>query len=383
MRIALLKIKFHPERERGDYSGLFVDEMLQRGHQILIFAESFLADESHRCRWIKIPRSTGWARNNGFHRHVQRELEAVRRHEPVDVVYALNRTWPADVANVPLPLHAEYLRSLGGIFRRFSPRNLSISRLEKNVFRPGHLGYALVNSAYQQQNLMANYQFPVERVVILRNILNFEACYPATAAEKTGSRIAARLDRKFIIAFAASRFAPSGLDNAVNLLAALPDALRRETLLLVIGDDRREPFLAQAERCGVSDDIVWVGGSSAEELRDYLIAADLFLYPGNCGGCDDRFALQAMGCGLPLLCSSRNGVAELVQENRNGIVIDEPKDVERMARWLATFLQLPQTAREQYGAAAMETVKPFTRENHFNQLETLFRKIVESRTAGK
>lgn len=105
--------------------------------------------------------------------------------------------------------------------------------------------------------------------------------------------------------------------------------------LILIGDG---PERSECERLtrelNLQQDVVFLG--KQDSLADLLNIADVFLLPSQ----SESFglsALEAMGCGIPVVCTSVGGLPELVQHNETGFIA-EIGDHNRMAKYTLDLL---------------------------------------------
>ena len=118
-------------------------------------------------------------------------------------------------------------------------------------------------------------------------------------------------------------------------------------------------------------------------LRDCigkLLAADVLLFPSRF----DTMAnvvLEAMASGLPVIVSPRDGAAELVQDARAGIVLDDPTDARGIARTLDGLVS-PQT-REAFAQRARSVAASLTWEKHFAQFDALMSSVIAQKNMGR
>lgn len=125
---------------------------------------------------------------------------------------------------------------------------------------------------------------------------------------------------KFIL-LVGSRFKTKGLDRALLAFAALPDELRTTSRLVVVGGDKKEPYLKQAQQLGIAEQLVFTG--ARDDLVRFYASADALVHPAyseNTG----TILIEAMLCGLPQLVSGACGFANHVLEAEAGLVTPEP-----------------------------------------------------------
>jgi glycosyltransferase involved in cell wall biosynthesis len=93
---------------------------------------------------------------------------------------------------------------------------------------------------------------------------------------------------------------------------------------------------------------------SVVNVHEYLQAADLFVFPTE----NEAFGIsliEAMACGLAVIGTAIGGVKDILQHNRNGLVVPAG-DFEQLLAALDTLLA-DGAARERLGRAALQTVR--------------------------
>ena len=89
----------------------------------------------------------------------------------------------------------------------------------------------------------------------------------------------------------------------------------------------KDMLLKIAADAGLSDKVILAGYRS--DIPDILLASDLFVFPSFHEGMPVS-ALEAMACGLPLLCSKIRGNVDIVKNGDNGYLFD-PSDYQTLA----------------------------------------------------
>jgi N-acetyl-alpha-D-glucosaminyl L-malate synthase BshA len=141
--------------------------------------------------------------------------------------------------------------------------------------------------------------------------------------------------------------------DVVEVLARV--AARRPCRLLLVGSGPDLPdCLERAQRLGVEDRVQALG--FREDVVELLSMADVLLVPSAL----EAFglaALEAMGCGLPVVASRVGGLPELLGEGVSGLLCP-PGDVEAMAAATLSLLEDPALARRlgDGGRARAETL---------------------------
>ena len=109
------------------------------------------------------------------------------------------------------------------------------------------------------------------------------------------------------------------------------------TRLTILGDGERRPWVqSRVRELGLGDAVRLLGHVSHKKTLEHMAKADLFLLPSFEGG--SMVALEAMACGLPVVCLDQGGPGEIVTHN-NGVAIPY-KGFEATQETLALGLEL-------------------------------------------
>jgi L-malate glycosyltransferase len=131
--------------------------------------------------------------------------------------------------------------------------------------------------------------------------------------------------------------------------------LRRECancrLLLAGEGPLRAQLERQAREAGLASAIIFAGFVS--DVDSVYAAGDLFVFPSLAEGSGSSL-LRAMAYGLPVLALARGGVAEIIEDGRSGVLVQEAS-AEDLARAAARLLKNAEL-RERLSRAGPETV---------------------------
>ena len=121
--------------------------------------------------------------------------------------------------------------------------------------------------------------------------------------------------------------------------------------LLLAGEGRlRAELERQAQEAGLGSAIVFAG--FVAEVESVYAAGDLFVFPSLSEGAGSSL-IQAMAYGLPVLALARGGMAEIIEDGRTGILVQET-NAEALASAAVRMLQ-DSEFRERSARAARET----------------------------
>jgi UDP-glucose:(heptosyl)LPS alpha-1,3-glucosyltransferase len=326
------------------------------GHKIFVVARE-CDDDIHPDLIhvpVKVSNRTSAARNLSFHHNSQQALKNLS----LDRVYALSRTFPADVFRVSDPLHdcwldIRYPGSFRNRLERLNPRHRAILALERGICAARHTGAIITNSALAKQQLLARYNYPAERIHVVYNGVDLDRFRPGVEDSfRTGP---------LRLLFVAQDFVRKGLGYILQALQQLAvEGIACH--LTVVGRDDPRPFRKQAERLGVEQSVAFCEPSY--RIEEFYNAADLFVFPT----LSDPFAnvcLEALACGLPVMTTINNGAAEILEEAQTGYVLQSANPlVSQMVEGIVGFSRLSREHRLEMGRGARQCAERFTIENN-------------------
>jgi glycosyltransferase involved in cell wall biosynthesis len=229
-----------------------------------------------------------------------------------------------------------------------------------------------------ERALTARVRYPDARTTIVYN--GFE---PPDRSGASAARFRDRhgMDADSVVLHVASVKPNKGHDVVID---ALPEIVARfpSVRYVAIGQldgPWRDFAQTQLGRVGKSDlrgRAVFLGHVSDNELADAYAAAEIVLLPS----LSETFPLSlldAMAWGKPVVATDVGGIAQVVRNGENGLLIP-PADQDALARSLARLLGNSEE-RARLGQCAAETVERYRWENVLDRYETICRHMTEGR----
>jgi UDP-glucose:(heptosyl)LPS alpha-1,3-glucosyltransferase len=294
-------------------------------------------------------------RDWGFARAVCREIG----HARLDLVQSHERVTCCDVFRAGDGVHAVWLEErLRGAspLRRLavaaSPHHRWLLAMERRLFASPWLSAVICNSRMVRDEIRERFGVPDERLHVVYNAVDTEQFSPALAAARPAIRARHGIpDDAVLFLHVGSGFERKNVATSIRALAELPAPAR----LMIVGRERNAAaYIRQAESLGVADRVTFAGPQA--DPRPYFGAADAFVLPTLYDPCPNA-ALEAMACGLPVITSTKSGVAELVREHDAGLLCPS-RDTAGLAAHMLLLLDPAQ--RERFGARARAAVLPLT-----------------------
>ncbi len=298
-----------------------------RGHHVRVYTQSWEGDCPKAFELIQVPvkSHTNHGRNAEYYAWVQNHL----KEHPADRVVGFNKMPGPDVYFAADVCYAEKVAQEKGFLYRLTSRYRHYAAFERATFEQGKSTKLMMLTDKQIADFQKHYQTEPERFQILppgiypdrkysEQIPNSREIY----RQKNGIK-----EQQNLLLQVGSDFGRKGVDRSIEALASLPESLRHNTLLFVVGQDKPRKFEALAEKLGVRSNVHFFSGRN--DVSELMAAADLLLHPAyqEAAGI---VLLEAITAGLPVLTTAVCGYAHYIADANCGTVIAEPFSQEQL-----------------------------------------------------
>lgn len=161
------------------------------------------------------------------------------------------------------------------------------------------------------------------------------------------------VERDLIVLLVGGDWPRKGVAQAIEAVSRLGSY---PVKLLIVGSGSTAIYQKLARDLGTGEKVIFTGPT--RETWKYYAAADIFLLPT----LYDAFGLsilEAMATGLPVVVSRNAGAAELIQDGVNGVLLENPSDVDEVETKLKLLLR-DSRMRARLGEKALNTALQYT-----------------------
>ena len=313
-----------------------------RGHAIRVYVLEWQGEVPPAFEVVHVPVRALF--NHHRYRKYTEWVQADLARRPAGRVIGFNKMPGLDVYYAADPCFEDKARTLRNPLYRLGGRYRHFAAYERAVFGADSRTEILLISAVQQPLFVHHYGTPERRFHLLPPGIAPDRRAPANAGE-----IRAAFRQEFglgaddlLLVQIGSGFKTKGLDRSLKALAALPEALRRRTRLMVIGQDDPKPFKLQAIALGLAEHVQFLKGRS--DVPRFLLGADLLIHPAyneNTG----TVLLEAIVAGLPVLTTAVCGYAHYITDADAGHVVPSPFEQGALDLRLAEMLSADDNRR--------------------------------------
>ena len=378
MRLAIIRQRYTPYGGAERYVEGALEALLERGVAISLYTRQWPNTrlqliEPVLCNPFYIGRL--W-RDWSFARAV---CGAVATKAP-ELVQSYERLLCCDVYRAGDGVHRvwldEWLRDASAFQRWRVESNLYhryLLDIERRLFASPWLRAVICNSKMVRDEIHERFGLSLEKLPVIYNAVDSTVFSPELKQHRADVRQKLGVpDTATVFLLVGSGYARKGVATAIQALTKLPS----NTYLLVVGRDKSaRRYRRLARHLGIARRVVLLGAQ--DDPKPFYGAADAFVLPTLYDPCPNA-ALEAMACGLPVVTSTKCGVAELVTENDAGLVC-AARDVDALARHMTTLTDAE--ARRLLGGRARAAVLPLTPAAMTVQLVLLYRDLIAAAVA--
>jgi len=379
LNIGLIRMKYAPYGGAEVFLSRFIDELIKKGHTCHLFAakwdeKSKIKTQNSKLIWHRVKTFGPSFFKIWF--FAFNAFLAVRK-TPLDVVISFDRTLYQDIYRAGDGCHREWLfqrqkawsiehrawgrNTIKKLITSLNPLHLTILYLEKRLFKSKKLKFVVANSRRGKQEIIRHYNLPEEKIYVIYNgidINRFDLKEKERVRAYYRERFGISADETVLL-FVGSGFERKGLEFLIRAFGLLNARGYDKIKLLVVGKGNEKKYLKLAGRLGIKTDVIFTGHLK-DVLRCYF-AGDIFVLPSIYEPFSNA-CLEAMAAGLPVVTSSMNGASEILNNGKDGMVIEDPLNHHEIAEMIKPLLDSDK--RNEIGMAARRRAENYTIENN-------------------
>lgn len=328
MRIAFIKKRFFLYGGAERYLQTLIGELRDSGHEVHILANQWVFEEEvifHRVKIIPFPSFLSILTFN-----INSGLKI--KDPKFDCIISFERTTHQDIYRAGDGCHREWLKirsQYEPLYKwasfKINPLHRLLLNLEKKIFTTTRL--IIANSKMVKEQIIRHYAVPEDKIKVIYNGVDLERFHPRNKdlyRNNLRESLGIPKDVKVLI-FVGSGFGRKGLLTLIKAIALIKEA---DLYALVIGKGDTDQYRMLAKELGIPDKILFLG--IHRDIQKFYAVADLFVLPT----LYDPFSnatLEAMASGIAVITTKNNGVAEIIDNGKEGYIMDRLSDPQELA----------------------------------------------------
>lgn len=260
------------------------------------------------------------------------------------------------------------------IGRILSPKQWANGLIEILAYRNQNVHKIIAISEMIKEDMMHWYKVPENQIIVDYNGIDTEFFHPRNKKYREEIRKDLGIGDEFIILFVSNNFRMKGLHYLIRATAKIKKEKNIPLKLVVLGRDRKNPYIRLSKRLGVSKDIIFIGSTDSPEK--YYGASDLLVHPTFYDACS-RVVLEAMATGIPIITTTANGACGILTNNEEGIIISDPRNVELLTESILSYME--KERNEKSSIKARQCIEKYSFEKNIEMMKKIFLEILEKK----
>ncbi|MBI5079278.1 glycosyltransferase family 4 protein [Candidatus Wolfebacteria bacterium] len=225
--------------------------------------------------------------------------------------------------------------------------------------------------AYKEVDYISVPSFFVKRTFLEYGFPENKIIHVPYGVDLSQFRQVSKKDDVFRIIFAGGMTLRKGIHYLLQAFSEL-DLSNSELLLIGKFNNEIKPFFEKYE-----GKFKWINAVPQKELYKYYSQGSVFVMPSLEEGLS-MVQLQAMACGLPLICTTNTGGDDIIRDGVDGFVVPI-RNVEKLKEKILYFYQNPEAQKLMSQSAKNRVSSGFTWDDYGGKMIKIYEKIL----AGK
>jgi UDP-glucose:(heptosyl)LPS alpha-1,3-glucosyltransferase len=369
MKIAFIVRKYQTSGGTERYTYNISNALAEKGHNITIFCnKSNITPPNRNIHIVKIPQLPLGRTIKTFWFYLCTKGLNLKNY---DIVQGSGKVTAQDIYRAGGGFHKLFLREKGKQSDTFYDK--AVMKIEKEIYNPLNTKFIISVSNYIAKEINTEFNFPLNRIAVFHNPVDLKFFNT-----KNRDAIKAVTDKKYNIPenyvkflFVANNFKLKGLPLIIRTLNYFENFK-----LFIIGGDNLQKTVENIPQ-KIKDKIVHVGEKKGEDLVNFFKSCDVLLHPT----VFDPFAnvcLEAMACGLPVVTTKINGASEILENFKDGIVIEHSEDKKNF-KIAVEKLIFNRNFLKQLSENALKTVKNYSIERYAEKLTDFYIAVLKEK----
>lgn len=257
--------------------------------------------------------------------------------------------------------------------RIFSLKQWVSGWIEDAPYKKKKIPKIIAISDMVKKDVILWYGVPEERITVVYNGVDTERFHPHNRQYRDDIRKKHGIGDEVVLLFVSNNFRMKGLGFLIKALATIKKEDHPLVKLIILGRDRKAPYLRLAKKHGILEKIVFAG--STDEPEKYYGAADLLVHPSFYDACS-LTVLEALASGLPVITSNSNGASGIITPGEEGFIISDPRDGKKLGQHISFYLN--NEIRHRASIAARCLAEKYSLERNFKEVRKLFQRDISN-----
>lgn len=261
-------------------------------------------------------------------------------------------------------------------------RRTALLRAEKKLCQNPTGPVVTALSQYVAQQFKEHYKLDESRITVITNGIKINKQVNPIQADTLRAQILAQLNLKegddpVLLLFVANNFRLKGLTPLIKAMAQLAKhKTARPAYLVVAGGGKAMEFRHQAKKYNVQKRIIFLG--KIRHIQNALSITDVAVLPTFYDP-SSRYIIEALAAERPVITTRFNGAADLFVDGKHGQVIENPTDINDLAKAIGYYTNTENIKKAKDAIAEDDLKEKISIAAVAEQLDLLYDSIIENR----
>ena len=332
MKIAFAIVKYHP------FGGLqrdclrIAEYCVAAGHDVTLFTSKWEGPRPDKIK-LRFIMPKGWSNHRKMENFASQVLA---QKSSFDCLIGFNRMPGLDVFYAGESCYVAGIHQHKSWWYRLQNRYRVYKRMEEGVYGHNSQTQALILSPTEAALLQPHYPDCQSRLHFIKPGIQKER-FLFSKKHVIRKQLRDELDiKQFMLLMVGSDFIRKGVDRTILAIAQLPETIKHQTTLVVLGKGDVKKQSRLCEQYQLQDQVKFLGG--VENAIDYLFAADVLCHPARLEN-TGTVIIEALVAGLPMIVTANCGYACYVNDAKAGAVLADPFTQDNFNQTLSALLQ--------------------------------------------
>jgi UDP-glucose:(heptosyl)LPS alpha-1,3-glucosyltransferase len=262
------------------------------------------------------------------------------------------------------------VRFLKRLAVRLTPKHYARAWIESAAFRMNPRPIIVAISDMVRDDMAEHFGIPANEIRLVYNGIDVSKFSASQGDSRSKMREELGFDPDAVLfLFMAYDLRKKGIQYLVEAAAKLRDRMGANRFGVIVVGGLPSPALNRmVDRLSLRDTMTFVGPT--KEPEQYYAACDVFVLPTFYDACS-LAVFEAMAAGLPAITTASNGAAGIIDQSKNGVVIESARDIDQLVDAMRRFLD-PEVLKSA-SEAARKTASQYTMESNHREMLKVFR----------
>ena len=254
----------------------------------------------------------------------------------------------------------------------------SVVNLEETIQELDRLVFV---SRHMAQQVISRYPKSESKITVIYNSVDTDLWHPGLKESEETEKIRRDygLSPGRTVVFVGRTIVQKGISFLLEAMEIVRERLPGVKLLVVgspvYGARQSDPFTRKLKKRAsqMADTVTFTGYIDRDKTPYFYAAADVTVVPSVWDEPFGKVVIESMATGVPVIGSRRGGIPEIIDHRIDGILVNNPENVNSLAKHIVDLLEDPGCLKEMGTKARLKAVEKFATSIRLERVRSFYR----------